>query len=477
MAKKYNKKSLGVLISLLILFSAAIFVLPIKAKLKTSQAVNLKIIVTDQQAPGVIGVIDDFLASSLGDGVDDVTVVASGTRADDQLTYLISQMQIESEEFDVIGLDTIWPAQFAENGWIIELGPLLDENEMNAYVPGMVDSCTYKGKIWAYPYFMNLGVLFYRNDILTRNGYSEDDIETWAELKTVANAILNDEDEQDLNPDLVGYVGQLDVYEGGVVNFFEWCGSFGATEIITSDGKVDINNDDVNAAMTFIKGLIPPQYTGVMNNSYIIPRSGLVHDEGSSVGVWLAGNAIFMRQWTFAYGLSVDEGMDFGVAPLPTATGAADEKSSCVGGAVLSIPKYSKHKTEALNLIKFLGDKLAQEFELTNISNFPALKSVYDSPPTGYEWIDEWKDQLAKTLSRPVHPDYSQVSTVIADYFSDLLSCQKDVDTALEEMEADAKEILGKEAPPPIPGFSVSLVILSILSTIGIIFIIRRRNK
>ena len=36
---------------------------------KSSQ-INLKIIVSDQQAPTIIGVIDDFLADSLGSGVN-----------------------------------------------------------------------------------------------------------------------------------------------------------------------------------------------------------------------------------------------------------------------------------------------------------------------------------------------------------------------------------------------------------------------
>ncbi len=480
MKKNINSKALILLSAILFLLTASIVLMPIKAETGPvpAQVVDLKIIVSDQQKPGVDGVITAFLASSLGSGVDSVTVVASGTRSNDQLAYTVALMEAEDNEFDVIGLDTIWPAQFAENGWIVDLTPLLDANEMDAYVPGMVDSSTYKDKIWAYPYFMNLGILFYRNDLLTRNGFDASDITTWAGLKTVANAILDNETEQALNPDLVGYVGQLDAYEGGVVNFFEWAGSNGVTDLVTSTGTVNIDNADVAEAMDFIKALIPGQYTGVMNNSYIIPRTGLVDDEGSSVGRWLANNSIFHRQWTFAYGLSVDNNMDFGVAPLPTFTGASDEKSSAVGGAVLAISEYSNNKDEALNLIRFLGDTLAQEYELTEISNFPALKSVYSSPPSGFSWIGDWSTQLDRTLARPVHPKYSEISTIIADYFSDLLSCNKEVADALEQMEADVKELLMGAPVVPIPGFELTILGLASVSMIAIIVIyIRRRNK
>jgi ABC-type glycerol-3-phosphate transport system substrate-binding protein len=478
LTKKINRVSLSILIAFLMALTRSIFLFPVKAVQtpKTSQ-VTLKVLVSDQQKPGVDGVIADFLLDDLGQGVDDVQVVASGTRSDDQLAYTVSLMEAKDDEFDVIGLDTIWPAQFAENKWVVELTPLLEPGELDAYVPGMVDSCTYKGKIWAYPYFMNLGILFYRADLLDLHmpGWDETAFDTWAHLNETANYILNNVTGLLDNPDLVGYVGQFDAYEGGVVNFFEWAGSNGVTDLITSTGDVNIDNADVAEAMTFVKALIPPQYTGVQGTDFIIPRTGLVDDEGSSVTRWLANNSIFMRQWTFAYGSSLDNNMDFGVAPLPTFHGDPDEKSSAVGGAVLAISKYSKNQEAALNLTRFLGKTLAQEYELTSISNFPALASVYDTPPSGYEWIQDWLPQLNRTLARPVHPKYSQCSTVIADYFSDLLSCNKEVDVALQEMEADVKDILGG-APAEIPGFELSIIALVAASMMAIIYIFYRRK-
>jgi len=390
--KKINYKALIMLSALFFLLITSIFIMPIRTtdpKPKPAQGVDLKIIVSDQQAPGVEGVIATFVAGN--PDVDSVEVVASGTRADDQLAYMVAQMEAESAEFDVIGLDPIWTAQFAENGWVEDLGPMgVSLAEMADYVPIMVNTSTYKGKLWAYPYFLNLGILYYRNDIITDAGFDESDFDTWAELNYTANQILNNVTGTLDNPDLVGYVGQLDAYEGGVVNFFEWAGSNGVTDLVTSEGDVNIVNPDVEEAMDFLKALIPPQYTGVQGTPYIIPRTGIVDDEGSSVGRWYANNSIFMRQWTFAYEGSVLNNIDFGVAPLPTFTGAPDEKSSCIGGAVLAVSEYSNNKAEALALIRFLGDTLAQEYELTSISNFPALASVYTCPPLGYNWISEW---------------------------------------------------------------------------------------
>lgn len=465
-----NTKAIILLVAFLSIFLFAFIPMPVKA-----QGVTLKIIVSDQQKPGVDGVIADFLASPLGTGVDDVEVIASGTRADDQLVYLVAQMTAESTEFDVIGIDPPWMAQFAENNWVIELGPLLGTNELDDYVDGMVAACTYNGKVWAYPYFMNLGLLWYRKDLTDKYGFTDEaNFDTWAELKTVANTILNPTEEA-LNPDLVGYVGQFDAYEGGVCNFFEWIGSNGVADIMVDGTSVDLTDPKIEEAMTFLKGLFAPRYTGVFDNEYIIPRAGLVHDEGSSVGAFWGGNAIFMRQWTFAYGGAVDAGLDFGVCPLPTFTGAAGEKSSVVGGAILSIPTYSTHQTEALNLIKFLGDELAQEFELTEVSNFPALESVFDNPPSGWGWITEVKDQLPRTLTRPVTPKYSLMSVQIADKFADIIGCVKNASVGLAEMEQDVNEVLA--GPPIIPGFNIAILILTITGTLATIAIYKKKKQ
>jgi ABC-type glycerol-3-phosphate transport system substrate-binding protein len=483
---KYNKKALIVLGSLVLLMTSTFFLFPITvySKPESSQTINLTIYVTDQQKPGVDFVTAAFMASPLGAEVASVTVTSTGTTANEQLAFLQTLMTGGTATSAVIGLDVVWTAVFASNGWIINLDSYLDPNEMDDYVAGLVDAGTWNGNLYAYPYFNNLGILFYREDLLDLHmpGWTEADFDTWEELNATANYILNNQSGllTTADADLVGYVGQFDAYEGGVVNFFEIIGSNGVLDAVTSAGDVNVNTQDVKDAMAFFKALVPPQYTGVQGNNYIIPRYGLVHDEGSSVGKWLANESIFMRQWPFAYGSSEDNHMDFGLAPLPHFAGATGYRTSAVGGAILAVPTATTGtaREAAVNLTKFLGDQLAQEAELTQVSNFPALTSVYASPPTGQEWIMNFTDQLPLTLSRPVHEDYPLISNVIADYFSDLMSCQKSVDDALAEMERDIEDIVGEPVPEPeIPGFSIAILVITSALTIGLIVVVRRKRK
>jgi multiple sugar transport system substrate-binding protein len=421
-------------------------------KPKSSAGVDLTIIVTDQQLPGVKNVTADFLASPLGSGVSSVTVISSGTTSDTQFTTISTSLASGSTQYDIVGIDTTWMAQFAENGWIIPLDSYISNGQldlMSNFVGGMAQASTYNGHIYAYPYFMNLGILWYRTDLLDlqygAGNWSPSMFRTWEGLNQTANDILNNASLTATRPDLVGYVGQFDNYEGGVVNFFEISGSAGATNLI-SGNIVDISgNTKLEYAMKFFQGLVPPQYTGVQGTPYIIPRDGLVMDEGSSITTWIENNSIFMRQWTFAYPMSIDNGIDFGIAPLPHFAGATNYKTSCVGGALLAIPTAitGAQRAAAINFTKYLGETHAQQRELVNTSNFPALKSIYANPPAGFDWIKNWTSQFDQTLSRPVEAKYPQISSVISNEFSNILSGGTTVNTALNRMQEDIEALLG----------------------------------
>ena len=494
--KKYNKKPIILLMTLVLLFSFSMFLFPVKAynEPKTSQGVDLTVIMLgDQQVPGVENVTAAFLASPLGSGVDTVTVSSSGADASAQLTYLQSGLQARSYTSHVIAIDVVWTAPFVKNGWLINLDPFIGDVDLNDYGSGIVAATLYQGHHYAFPYFMNLGVLYYRTDLLDLHmpGWTPADFATWEGLNATANYILNNESGL-LTPadaNLVGYIGQMDSYEGGVVNFFEWCGSNGALDLVTSSGGVNIDTPAVNDAMDFLAALIPGQYTGVQGTPYIIPRYGLVYDEASSANKWLANESIFLRQWPYVYALSEDAGIQFGLAPLPHFAGATGYKTSAVGGAILAVPTDTQGvaREAAINFTKFMGMQEAQEAELTADTvagdgkytpegNFPALLSVYASPPTGFEYIENWSAQAALTLSRPVNPNYPLISNTIAGYFSNLLAGQKSVSDALADMQRDVSQIVAPTVEEPsIPGYSIAIILISFASTIGIIVFAKRK--
>ena len=485
MRKNLNHKTLIVLVSLLMMLSSPLFVFPTTAapEPKTS-AITLTIAVTSEQLAAVDDVIAGFLASPLAGNVTAVNVVSSGDTADAQLIYFQTQLAAEDPTVDVIGMDVIWTALFAENGWIENLDSYLATGEMDSYIGGMVDSSTYQGSVWAYPYFFNLGVLFYRKDLLTTYGYDETDFDTWAELNATANDII----EQENDPDLVGYVAQFDNYEGGTVNFQEWIGSNGATDIFDLAGDPDLTNPDIISALTFLKGLIAPSdTTDLRTTDYIIDRDALGYTEGTSEANWSLGKAIVCRQWPYVYAITIANSLlnatngpgnytQFGVTEIPTFTGAGDEKSSCVGGAILGVSAYSDAKDAAFNLTRYLASNDSQYHALETYSHFPALKDTYTTLPTGYEYVEIFYNASGRTLARPKHKDYPEISDAISDRFTEIISCQKSAADGMDDLQQDIEDILSPPSEVPIPSFELSIVFLGIAAMVSIIILLNRKK-
>ena len=64
---------------------------------------------------------------------------------------LRTELQAAASEIDVIGGDVIWPAQFAANGWILDVSDRFPESERQQFLPAPVDSLVYEGAIYGVP--------------------------------------------------------------------------------------------------------------------------------------------------------------------------------------------------------------------------------------------------------------------------------------------------------------------------------------
>ena len=82
----------------------------------------------------------------------------------------MQQLARKSGSPDVFTQDIIWIAEFAEAGWALPLDDYFGADEMKAFLPGIVQGCTWKGQLTAMPWFIDCGKLYYRTDILEKLG-------------------------------------------------------------------------------------------------------------------------------------------------------------------------------------------------------------------------------------------------------------------------------------------------------------------
>src|SRR2546421_5944958 len=153
------------------------------------------------------------------------------------ITLYDNALRARSGSFDVMQIDVVWPAEFASNGWTVDLTSKWPASDRANYLQGPIKSCTYNGQIVAAPMRTDLGVLYYRTDIISTAP------STWNDLTSMAQS--------NKSKTKYGYVWQGSQYEGLVCDFVEVLAGYGGTVLDPSNSKkVTINSPEGVQALT-----------------------------------------------------------------------------------------------------------------------------------------------------------------------------------------------------------------------------------
>src|SRR5215203_3245470 len=170
---------------------------------------------------------------------------------------LRTQFQAGGGNIDVIGADVIWPAQFAANGWILDVTDRFPKSEQSQFLEAPIQSLMYDGKIYGVPWFTDAGMLYYRADLLEKSGFAEPPA-TWAELEEMGMKVAKDQGIDN------AFVFQGDQYEGGVCNGLEYIWTHGGNVLDPANpDKVVIDSpeaiDGLTTEQTIVKKGVAPQ--------------------------------------------------------------------------------------------------------------------------------------------------------------------------------------------------------------------------
>ncbi|ETK33810.1 ABC transporter substrate-binding protein [Microbispora sp. ATCC PTA-5024] len=354
-----------------------------------------------------------------------VTLLELPEAADEQRAQMVANLQAHSDVYDVLGLDVVWTAEFADAGWIVPLDRSLFP--LDKLLKGVADTAIYRDKLWAAPYLSNAGLLYYRSDILKKEHMKPP--RTWAELRDEATRLS-------AKYKIGGYAGQFLPYEGLTVNFAEAVQSAGGSIISPDARRVTMDLGTARTALDFLVG-------GVRDGW--IPREALTYKEEESRLAFQEGRLVFARNWPHAYGPATHSPLagKFAVTRLPGLNGPG---SSSLGGLNLAISAFSKRQKSALDFIRYFTGRDNQRLVLTEGSFPPVWAELYDDPALikRFPYLPVLKEAILSARPRPVTADYNQVSLVISSAVSGALNLSKPVD----ETVADLKQQLGEVIQP-----------------------------
>ena len=214
----------------------------------------------------------------------------------------------------------------------------------------IVASQTVDGKLVAIPYYTDAPALFYRTDLLEKHGKTPP--ETWVELERTAREVMAAERAQG-NDDLWGFVFQGGLYEGLTCNALEWVASNDGGTFIDGEGEITANNANAAAALDLAAGWV----------GTIAPPGVIAYREEESRLFWQAGDAVFMRNWPYAYALGNAEDSPiagkFDVVPLPRGSSGL-ASAATLGGWNAAVSAYSTEPEAAPDLVLYLTSQAIQ---------------------------------------------------------------------------------------------------------------------
>ena len=363
-----------------------------------------------------------------------VTLVPMPASTTDQFGQYRLWLAAGNGDIDLYQTDVIWAPQLADH--FVDLSNKAGEL-MKSHFPSIVESQTVDGKLVALPLFTDAPALYYRKDLLEKHGASVP--KTWEELTATAKAV-QDAERAAGNNDIWGFVWQGNAYEGLTCDALEWVKSSGGGQIVEPDGTISINNEKAAAALE-----LAATWPGSIS-----PEGVLAYQEEEARGVWQTGNAVFMRNWPYAYGLgnsddSAVKGL-FGVTTLPTGQGH-DTSAATLGGWNVAVSKYSDNQEAAIDLAMYLAGHEAQKTRSIIASNLPTIVSLYEDADIAREQpiIPQWKDVFLQAVPRPSAPTrekYNEVSTLFFSAVHSVISGNAKAADALADLEDDLDDLL-----------------------------------
>jgi trehalose/maltose transport system substrate-binding protein len=352
-----------------------------------------------------------------------VRLISTPNDANERLALFQQLLAARSPDIDVFQIDVVWPAILAP--YLRDLTPHMADHELAEHFPALVANNRVNGRLVALPWFADVGVLYFRRDLLEKHGASVP--QTWRQLTEIARNIQESERAAG-RARLWGFVWQGRAYEGLTSNALEWIHSAGGGTLVDPTGKVTIDNENAAQALT-----LAASWVGT-----ITPPGVLNYTEEEARAAFQAGDAAFMRNWPYALALASRPESPvagkIGIAPLPR--GDQGAPSAALGGSQLAVSRYSRAPEAAIDLVRALTSIDEQKRRAIIGGLNPTVERLYRDPEllAMMPWLSELHEVFAGAVARPstvTGRRYNQVSNEFWNAVHDVLSGRKPAQTSL----------------------------------------------
>lgn len=334
---------------------------------------------------------------------------------------------------DLAQLGNTWIPEFAAIGALEPLDASISRSatvSSKGYFPGVWQTSLYDGAVYGIPWYVDTRVLYYRQDLLARAGFSTPP-RTWGEWRSAMHKVKA----------LQGPSGHpillpTNEWEQPVI-----LGVQKSSSLLAEDGtRGAFSSPAFRAAMEFYvevfrEGLAPIVSYTQLGNAYQEFARG-------TIAMWITG------PWNlgeFRHRLSPEEQSLWMTAPLPAPDGTGWPGASFSGGSSLAVFRGSQRKSEAWKVIEFLSDPAVQARFYGLSGDLPASRAAWEDRALAEDpKARAFRVQVERVAPMPRVPEWEQIAQKLAERLEPAIRGRQSVAAALAELDKDVDRILEK---------------------------------
>lgn len=324
----------------------------------------------------------------------DIVLALLPSDADQQREQVVRRLAAHDEGVDIIAMDVIWTAEFAEAGWIRPWEGEHLRRAQEGRLGSAIESASYRQQLWAAPFTTNAQLLWYRTDRV-RNPPA-----TWDEMIQMAERL----------GDRGTIEAQGERYEGLTVFFVALLASAGGSVLSPDARSVSLEVGPTRRALEIMRRLA--------TSSAADPALSTAREDQAR-RAFESGHASFMLNYTYVWPsarANVPElAKHMNWARWPAVIQGQPSRVT-IGGVNLGIGAYSRHPAIAFEAAACLASAPHQRLAAARGGLPPTIAVLYDDETIRktFPFAEALRATLRDAVQRPQTPLYADVSLAIA---------------------------------------------------------------
>ncbi|MEO1125333.1 MAG: ABC transporter substrate-binding protein [Cyanobacteria bacterium J06639_16] len=362
----------------------------------------------------------------------DVQLMRGPNATNDVENLYTTSFLLGDSPYDLVYADVIWVAKLAAAGWLIDLSDYAAQVDLTAFLAADIQASTYQDGLYRIPFRSDMGMLYYREDILNQLGLEPPN--TFDELIDAAKQAQTETDVK------WGFTWQGAQYEGLICDYLEVLAGNGGFWVDPETNEVGLDYPEAVEAVMFLKRTIDEGITPAGVTNYV---------EEDALRPFKNGDAVFLRNWPYVWAEAnkAESQVQGKIQLKPMVHAEGKQPAATLGGWGLGISKTASNPEAAWRVVEYFTSEAAQKQFVMAYAYVPSRRALFTDPDVlaKYPHYRELLQVAEQTVPRPPVGQYAQASDILQRYLSAVITNQMRPLDALKAAAGETRRLLGPE--------------------------------